>query len=381
MDDLSRLKGLVKRVRKSAKFVNLVPSGDFIDESAGLTRSFFAAYVYDENVSSDYIESNRKDLVLVCNSYISSFAYNLLLCSLYCQETGRPERLDELLEHNLRKFFAEQAYRHCRRLPARGLVLWALFESDLMNPLIDFAQEQRPFGETVDVATSLMNSLLDTHELGHYFVRNVDQAWEEFILSQHPAIRSLFEAGCGQLSSAEAEEYKCDLMAVTKGYDLYRDRLGASLALKAIAYGYSAYSAMYALSASAEETARSWEELPEVSLDLATVGPLAHVDYDWYWVPNPDFGRRARFAVDLCVKLGRLDGIDIVRDKATLPISSSIVEDMESVAYRCLSTGRPFARTMGDLVGRSLAGHADGMDFLYLRSKKFRFGPDSSQLP
>jgi hypothetical protein len=116
------LANMIRRVRPHAKFISVSHSSSFIDPAGNLGEGFYFASLYDEAINANLTKGDF-GFVLIENSYIVSFAYNLFFCLLYCHRRREPGLLNRLLVHNLKKFCAEQLYRQRNVVSARALLL------------------------------------------------------------------------------------------------------------------------------------------------------------------------------------------------------------------------------------------------------------------
>jgi|SRR5208282_5369205 len=135
----------VRRLRRrTAKFIAVEHSSEFIAEAADLGEGFLTANLYDERSNANMIDT-KYGRVMIQNTYIASFAYNLFLCWLSAHKNpSSRESLDRLLAHNFKKFFAEQIYRQTSRVPSRALLLETLLYEQAMMVHIFAAKERDP---------------------------------------------------------------------------------------------------------------------------------------------------------------------------------------------------------------------------------------------
>jgi hypothetical protein len=267
MGPLLALEANLKRTRPTAKFIHVSHSADWIDPAADLGDGFYIANLYDERVDANML-IGKHGRVMVQNTYIASFAYNMFLCWLYARrqkEAGiSPPDVDGLLGHNLKKFFAEQIYRVSNRVPTRALLLETLlFEQQCMVPIFAAKNADTRLAADADWGAGLMSFALTMHEMGHFYIATKPAMWAELVASEPVAIGALFEQVSAEYPPALSTEFQCDVYAVVGCLRQYGEQHGIELALRGLVFAYAAYAAMYSAVATAQATAALWDKTPE----------------------------------------------------------------------------------------------------------------------
>jgi hypothetical protein len=153
----------VKRLRPRAKFVAYSRSKDFIEQVPGFDVDFHYISLYDEQIDANLIKTQR-GLLLIHNTYLASFAYNLLLCWLYSAGVPLAEQdalRRDLLKHNFKKFFAEQLIHHGSSLFSRALFLETLlYEQKMMVPIFEARTRDPELDARARESAGLMSLIL-----------------------------------------------------------------------------------------------------------------------------------------------------------------------------------------------------------------------------
>jgi hypothetical protein len=368
----------VQQLRPHAKFIAIEHSSEFIDSAAELGDGFFTANLYDERIDANMI-TIKLGRVMIQNTYISSFAFNLFLCWLYHHRlpsrdpTGKGPPLDRLLHHNFKKFFAEQIYRQTNRVPSRALLLETLlFEQVLMVGVFAAKDADPQLSADADAGANLMSLALSLHELGHFYLATKPGMWDEIVQSDPTVLGPLYERVKAHYPADLAVEFQCDVHAVMGCLRQYESHAGPEFALRAIVFAYAAYAAMYSAAATAAATAALWDREPVEPIDFRDISPMPHVDYETEWAIDRPFLQRALLVAELCEKIAAGRDLSLYGDNVPFPLPPTIVEDLVKFVGRVFDCDDENARRMSNLVARALDGDDEGMEYLYLRSKVFR---------
>lgn len=126
MSEIEAILSLLRKLRPTAKFLKGSHSADFIDAGAQLENGFYFVSLYDEKIDANVVRTKR-GIVIINNTYLASFAYNVFLCCLY--HPGLPwaaPATTALLKHNFKKFFAEQLLYFRNNIFSRAVLLETL---------------------------------------------------------------------------------------------------------------------------------------------------------------------------------------------------------------------------------------------------------------
>jgi hypothetical protein len=375
MNDKAVIEARIRRLRPHAKFIAVQHSSEFIAPEANLGGGFFTANLYDERIDSNMITTGL-GRVMIQNTYIASFAFNLFLCWLYGRRRP-PEAagasVDALLAHNFKKFFAEQIYRQSDRVPARALLLETLLFEQVQIVGVFAAKEADPkLSADADTGANLMSFALSMHELGHYYLATQPGMWQAILESGPEALAPLYQQVEAQHAADFTVEFQCDAHAVIGCLGQYESRGGAQFVLRAVVFAFAAYAAMYSATATAAATAALWNAEPPETMDFSDIAPMPPVDHDIKWAVDGEFLRRAHLVAQLCEAMATARGFGLYGDDGPFPLPATIVDDMVRYVSRVFDCADDNARRMSNLVALALTGHKEGMEYLYLRSKVFR---------
>lgn len=364
-------------LRPHAKFAAYSHSTEFIDATADLGDGFHYVNLYDEQIDSNVISSPR-GLIMIHNTYLSSFAYNLFLCWLYgysgtgTEATQRQAALDGLLAHNFKKFFAEQLLHAHNNIAARALLLETLlFEQTCMVPV--FAEKARDvtLAQQAERATDLMSSVLSFHELGHYFLDTKPGTWESVAASEYAPVIAACERAWASYPSVFVTECRCDTMAVISCVQQHQASHELLFGLRTLAFAFAAYAVLCSLTRSAQATAEARQQEPLDEVDFTNLIAF-HREHEITLGLDQDFVVHARLVIALCHQLATQQGLTLVGTDTPFPLPATILEDLLPYLDRVLACDDPNARPMSNLVAEALHGHEEGMNYLYLRSKTFQ---------
>jgi hypothetical protein len=373
MDHRKWIKRTSQLRRPHAKFIAIDHSSNFIAPEAELGEGFYTANLYDEDINANMLVTG-KGRVMVQNTYIASFAYNIFLCWLLCHKVPTEAAgLDRLLAHNFKKFFAEQIYRRANLIPARALLLETLlYEQAMMVPVFAAKDADPALSADADAGAGLMSLALSLHELGHFYLETKPHLWPELVAAEPDTVGALYADIAATRPPDFVVEFQCDAFAVIGCLRQYEDHAGPLFALHGLCFAFAAYAAMYAESATATATAALWKAGPPEQVDFSDIAPMPYVEHDVKFVIERDFLARARLVVDLCGRLAAQRGLTLFGAGAPFPLPPTIVDDLMAYVGRVFDCADENARRMSNLVAQALHGHDDGMEYLYLRSKTFR---------
>ena len=372
MDEWENIRNRIKRLRPFAKFIEIIHSRDAIQVDLGLGDGFYLAALYDEQIDANMI-SIKQGRILVQNTYLSSFAYNLFSCWLYGYNYASGFRdLDKLMVYNFKKFLGEQLYRKADRARSRALLLETLlFEQSMMAKIVATRDRNPAFSAAATGAENLMSFALLMHELGHYFETYKPEMWDAIAMREDGAIGAFYEAAVLDLDPAIALEFKCDVYAIAACIQGYTDRTDYILRLRTIVFAYAMYAALYSAAATAAETAKLWAEEPPDEIDLLDISPFEHMEYGVKWAVDKPLIVRAGMVRTFCEKIAACQGESLYGEDGILPLPPSIVEDIVGYVGKAFDCDDDNIRNISNLVARSLHGHDAGMEYLFLRSKVF----------
>jgi hypothetical protein len=368
---LEHLRWLISIDRPHSKFVSISDSSTFIDPTAELGDGFIYVNLYDENVDNNVVPI-RGRIVMIHNTYLSSFAYNLFLSWLYSHSGHADPTLDCLLAHNFKKFFAEQLWRQRSDVASRALLLETLlYEQVCMVPVFTAQGQDLALAKASQDAASIMSLVLSMHELGHFMLNTRPGARAEFLAEIPDMVAPIFARAAERLPEALTDEVRCDMMSVLSCINGNRDALGLEFCLRAVVFAFSAYATMFSLQKSAKAYWESQKQQEPQAVDLRSI-EKTHKDHTIPLGEDREFAERASLIADLCKAVAQKEGIRLFDAGGTFPLPETIAADLMGYVHRVLDSDDANTRAMSNLVAEALYGHPEGMEYLYLRSKTFR---------
>jgi hypothetical protein len=374
MINKTAIERIIRLTRPKGKFLIVSHSDEFIEKGTLLGKSFYYVSLYDEKIDSNIVKTPH-GLILINNTYLPSFAYNLFLCFLYHSDrskngTGSTADKAYLLKHNFKKFFAEQLLHFHNNTFSRAIFLETLlYEQQHMVPVFAAREQNSDLDEKATFAAGLMSNLVSFHELGHFYLAETDKMWEELVVHNSSTLKVLYEKIEHQYSEAFLEEFKCDAISIFSCVNEHNPKVSYPFLLNAVTFGYSAFAVMVSLVKSAHKTASEHRKTKEV-IDLQSIDKIKR-DFDFTLGLDTDFIERAKLVTDLCQLLAKEKGFDLFEPHQDFHFSASILNDLLAYVDSIMESDDDNARKMSMLVAESLYKHPDGMDYLYLRSKVF----------
>lgn len=360
---------IIKITRNRAKFVNVSHSDEFIDEQAPALKKFFYVNLYDEFIDSNVLKIGRI-LILIQNTYLSSFAYNLGLCWLYSILESKDYSISNnyLLKHNFKKFFAEQLYYFKNNIFSRAILLETLlFEQEIMVNVFEKRNQNAELDKKANFIANLFSSLLSNHELAHFYLDEQGKFWREFISNQNAIIQDFYATIKGKYPLRFEEEIKCDIISVISSVNQEEEE--RSFVLNCIIWGFTCFSVMYSLMKSAKHTIKQQKGIDE-TVDFNSIESIKR-NYDFFLGRDEDFIERAKNIISLCSLIAESENLLIFEKQREFPIPKSILDNLLDYIDVIMENYDMNSRKMSMLVAESLSKHEVGMEYLYLRSKTF----------
>jgi hypothetical protein len=361
----------IAQLRPTARFIACTHSSEFFDQAANLGDGFFYVNLYDAKIDSNVV-TGKRGLILIHNTYLPSFAYNLSLCWLLCAGGGPYDR-KRLLKHNFKRFFGEQLLRANPNIFSRAVFLETLlYEQVCMVPVFEAKAQQPELDRLATLGSELMSSAVSFHELGHYYLGRDPGTWGQ-VLEQFPdTVGPLVDRIGQRYGEPFAVEFKCDVMSVASCLNQYEEKAGREFCLRATVFAFATFAVLSSLTKSAELTAHNQRAIPD-DVDFASI-EKRHREYEFSLGIDRDFVERARLVAEFCESLARKDGLDLFGDEGAFPLRPTIVDDMVAFIDDVMVSDDRNAREMSLLVAEALSEHPRGVDYLFLRSRTFSFG-------
>ncbi len=379
MTDAEHVRCRIATLRSTAKFVACTHSSEFIEQAAEIGEGFYYVNLYDAKIDSNVVTSKR-GLILIHNTYLPSFAYNLLLCWLLCASQEGFD-LRQLLKHNFKKFFGEQLMRANPNIFSRAVFLETLlYEQVCMVPVFEAKSKQPDLDRWATLGSQLMSSAVSFHELGHYYLGRDVRAWHQVLELFTEIIAPLLDRARERYSALFAVEFQCDTMAVASCLSQYEKSAGREFCLRATVFAFAAFAVLSSLTKSAEKTAQDQRSIPD-DVDFDSI-EKRHRGYDFSLGKDLDFVERARLIAELCEGLAAKDGLTLFGEGGAFPLPPTIIGDLLAYVDGIMDSDDRNAREMSLLVAEAMNEHPRGVDYLFLRSRTFSFGsqrnPDGS---
>lgn len=257
MKNKAKIERIINLMRPRAKFVDITHAKEFMKIDAHQYNDYYYTNLYDEQIDSNVLKTPY-GLVLVHNTYLSSFAYNLFLSWIFdSYSKGGIDNLEKhkkvLLKYNLKKFFGEQLYAFHNNIFSRAILLETLlYEQQLIIPIFELKQQNTELDKKANFAASVMSQLVSLHELGHYYLDGFEETWEQ-VLGNSKEAQNLFQEIEQQYPDAFLEEVRCDIIAVLNCINQHQST-PKEILLPIIVFAYATYAAMYGLTKSAKAT-------------------------------------------------------------------------------------------------------------------------------
>lgn len=379
MTQFDHIKRLIEILRPRARFVAVTHSNQFIDETAQLGDGFYYVNLYDEQIDSNVITpssgKHKNRIIMIHNTYLSSFSYNLLLCWFFCfrddKENNLPN-LNKLLKHNFKKFFAEQMLSFHNNTFSRAIFLETLlYEQFCMIPVFEAKLHDQKLNEKAEIASQLMSSLLSLHELGHVFLNKTPKIWDD-LTQNYEVARSLFDYVTQSYPKIFIEEFKCDIISVVSCLQEYKSKVTIIFCLRAIVFAFVTFAVLFSLTKSAKKTATDQKSLPD-EIDFNNI-QKKQANYEYTTGFDIDFIERAKLVTKFCELIAQKNVLTLFDESDIFPLPPTLLDDLLNNINIIMENSDENARNMSLLMAESLNSHPKGLEYLVLRSKTFSFG-------
>jgi len=343
------------------------PEWDFEFKLAGHQLS-----IYTEVWDAKRIRTKHQGIIIVNNSYLSSFAYNIAAVWVnyaheYDQLKGNEDcQLARLLTYNLKKFFAEQIMRRSDCVFGSAIFLETLlYEEDLMVPVIKDADNNERIRTLYHELESLMSSLLLFHEIGHMVKDNLKE--KMLPLMQQDAGLEMLGSYWSYYPDTQKVEFECDAFAVLSFIE-QRKHLPLETNLRGVIFAFAVFAVLSSLDKSAEATAKQTPSSSEEDLDNFFNDMLGA---DFLSGTDELLKARAYSVKFICECVAEQNGIKLFEPCNDLLIHNDIIDVLLSFSLNIITRHNPPYRGKCEMLARALRGNPRGMRYLRLRSKKY----------
>ncbi len=261
MTKKEEIEAFVCLTRPSSKFFSITHSTEFTETHNQDVKQYFYVSLYDEHIENNLLKYKDGTQVLVENTYMGSFVYNIGLCFFYCYSNFegkvRDQQLELLLSYNFKKFFGEQLYNRKNCIFSRAILLETLFyEQQTMKVIFeDFILKEENV-ELTQIIKQSSTGIFSFHELGHVYFNDDNLVWDSFI--NEPEINDLFNSSYLFVKENYTPEflleYKCDILAFYQIFNEYKSKIELPTLLNLLVLNFMTMSVFYSLNLSAEKT-------------------------------------------------------------------------------------------------------------------------------
>lgn len=357
--------------RPRAKFVAV---GDVVETGDPALGGVRYVSLYDERIEANVVYGPA-GLILINNTYLPSFAYNLLLCWIYC---GRGSVSDterrRLIAHNFKKFYAEQLLHTYDGIFTRAIFLETLlYEQVCMVPVFAERERDPELDRLARFASELMASAVSSHELGHFILKRGPGVWDEALQWRDGAVRPLYEEVRERQPPAFVAEFQGDVLSViaclTTAEGEQEEEGRREMVLRGLVFGYAAFAVLFSLEKSARATVAEHRSSHE-DVDFRSIQKLDR-NYEFALGIDWEMAERARYVERLCRAVCKQAGGDLYDSTGPLRLTPDLLDDLLKYVDSVMDSDDRNAREMSLLVAEALHGHPCGTEYLYMRSKTF----------
>ena len=368
-DDVTRC---VAMARPTATSIQCAHSSTFT--SGGGELSFYFVTLYDVDINSSWISSDKLGLILIENTYLASFAYNLLLSWVSGNATpsGPKDCLSRssLLKYNFKKFFGEQLIRCKDCVFSRAIFLETLlFEERAMARLFGEVRGRDDVVPLVQRALSTFLSITRLHELNHHFANMDGTQWTD-LLGRYLFIDEIIAGHGERLGSGWTEEVKCDALSILITFRECETNVARAECLKATIFGFATFAVMVSLERSAEATIRDYYSAAD-DVDLSSLDRIGGI-FNFAREVDEPFICRARVVQSICDGIAQAEDLTLYDDSSRLTFGSTIIDEFLLHIGTMMDQEDQDARNMSHLVSAALHGHTAGVAFLVNHSRTLR---------
>lgn len=339
--------------------------------------------VYHPVFDAVVLRSKQHGVVLAQNTYLASFAYNLIAAWDHYYDGTDAWRCDvshalgKALRMNFKKFLAEQILRRTHNLFGIAILLETLlYEEAIMYPVLaatrgdHLAADNRKHA-TREELTAIANAttgLVLNHELGHLVRDKVPDFRKRLLEELPPGVDGL--ATIWDRHDGLAEEFECDAFAVGMVIRALEEKLSRQEAYRLTILGFAIFAALHALDLSAQATAidsPAEHEAPERDNYLDSMSGAS-----FQIGPCPPLQTDRAYAVRLLVEMvADANGVDLYEPAGRFQLSKTFTQDLEAFLPTIIEGTDNRLRGKCEMIARALHGHSEGIDYLAWRSKSY----------
>jgi len=372
--NVRQIKELFSIQRPSAKFTEVIHSTDFIQEpDYPNDKHYFFVSLYDEEIENNFLSSENR--ILVHNTYAGSFIYNLGLCYYFLNTEKTLSHFHRVLNYNLKKFYAEQLYHYRNCIFSRAILLETLlYEQQDMTIIFDEMVGRKENAAMVHMIENIGTSIFSFHEMGHLFFNHTDYYWDNELEEEYRNIFDMLVKDRDGLSASQMKELQCDFLGLSACLNGNK----AKDAINILIFSYCALGILYSLRLSAEDTIKGiGKNYPKEHVNFKKLNPVKY-DFEYQIKPDNNMLKRSMIMVKACEIIAETKSLPIYEKNHSFPLPRNIFSQLLKAIDGIMDVDQDYKRSTALLVAEAFHDHAEGMDFLYLRSKKFASNRDLS---
>lgn len=242
-----------------------------------------------------------------------------------------------------------------------------VFEEPIMLPVFEEKDKDSDLAKKAVNGSSIMSNLVMFHEFGHLALEENPNSWNEVEQSYFADISNMF-SNISYERQGFITELKCDVFGLVFTISQHKDEMGFEECLKAIVFGLASFAVMVSLVESAKVSAKLPENTNE-EIDLNSI-QSGHYDYKYELAINKEFIERMKLMIQLCEDIATSNNMDIYSDNA-FGLTVTMMTDLFNIADIMFDTKDENASKKSLMLARALHNHREGMEYLYLNSRKF----------
>jgi len=353
----------------------------------GFTLEGTQCSIYDENIDAMFLRSKFHGNIIVNNTYLASFAYNMALVWLNFGheypdlEVGKDCALSRLLRYNFKKFFSEQILNRTHNVFGIAIFLETLlYQEQEMRQIFDAAKSDPIQSRKFEIFANVMSGIMLFHEVGHLINDLKNEEFEKILIKYlNGNSQSTFDAPWKNYLQPGRTEFLCDAFAVIVESRQRPNFADGGFILRAIAFGFIVCACLSGLEKSAAATARQYpasmdpDILDEIHADLPGANFVIGID--------ESLTARAESVIAICHYLATTANIGLFQTDAAFPLPENLMVILSKFMLTIVDWDNSIARGLCELTARALHGNDRGIEYLKLRSKVFKMPPGSKQNP
>lgn len=380
-----KVKEVVSDEYPDAIFQAFSHSSDFMPDGANLEKPFYHISLYDATLNSSFTLYKGNDILIIDNTYFSSFAYNLTLAWIHEFRSNRidTQQINPLIKYNLKKFYGEHLYNINNNVFSRSVLLETLlYEHNIMIPLFSNDADEE-WNATMEKIAGTMTWFVLAHEMGHYYSEIMPATLDELVNKNSVVLEPYLESVQRQYNNPLfIKEVICDVFALYATLMSCQDNKAERIfTLRSAIMCYSSLTIIESLIACAELTTSEHKKEPD-QIDLETIiRPKREYEYYLQAGANErsrEMLERAKLIIKLCEAVAQNEDIMLYGTDGILPMKQDILNyllnyiSQDNTDNNIMIENDFNQRSMAKMVAEAFHNHPEGMRYLYLNSKVYK---------